>query len=159
MSGFNHYPTDEYKALVQAIQAMAEEDGWDMANRAYAESVAETWRERYLKEHNLEDAIFVEQEDYVRPPEWTLKIDLSHKEVYRTKDRKHFLVVGHCYQVEMRWFMHIQRLCAEHGLAWRISAGSWHFPGAAVLVEIAEDLKDRNFLAWQGSLAKEGGQA
>src|SRR5579871_3802886 len=149
----------DYEDVVNALRALGEVEGWERPGRAFAEAVQAVWEQRYLHARKLRSWVSLPREEALPLPRWakTLSERLDHAEIFQADDGA-FWVMAHLYALGGAGWMQIDQLCRKFEVQWRITAQSWHFPSASLLVEIAPNVENLPIFVWHGILNKEDDQ-
>lgn len=148
-----------YEDMVKGLRVLGETQGWEQPGRAFAEAVQTVWEQRYLHARKLRPWVSLPREEALPLPGWTdtLSKHLDHAEIFQDDDGQ-FWVMAHLYDLDAAWWLEINHLCRKFGVQWRITAQSWHFPSASLLVEIAPNVESLPIFVWHGILNKEDDQ-
>ena len=131
--------TEPYKKAVCALQELIEAESLGKAERAVAEALSEPLKRLYVKQRGVKPTsgrrvpsrLFGRRQECEPCRVWqdhpTLWIKKGHPYSY----------VSQPYCLSLKDMQEIVTYCAAHGLDAAIdAAGSWHFPGVTLLVEI-----------------------
>lgn len=149
MSGFvsRERRTEAYKKAVKAIRELMRErskegDSLDLANRAFAEAVAEGWRDLFIMSEGVKSrrtphvCLSRLKGERCRPMECSSPGGIPGKDHVSewVKNRKTIMIVSQPYRLSYEDMMKTVEFCEANGLRADVSADSWYFPGRTLLV-------------------------
>lgn len=141
------HPSDQYRAVLGAVTALATAEGIDIAERACAEAVIpfkyKAFVERcQVEEHKGSHVCEERLKGHSRCPETPQNLIHLHNESLPAadhlaeweKDGKTTAITSQPYGISFSALKAIVRYCEQNNFEAEIDAGSWWFPGRTVLI-------------------------
>ncbi|HBT47265.1 MAG TPA: hypothetical protein DEA73_05220 [Peptococcaceae bacterium] len=149
MRHFVDRPSDLFREAVRALERLVEEKGLDMAERAFATAVWEKRREAFAKRLGVKPTTghvclnrlvkgHCKGMELMFPKCFWLPAANDHVSLW-LKDGNLHVYVSQPYSLTLKDMRALVQFCDAHALDAVVSAGSWHFPGSTLLIEITRE--------------------
>lgn len=143
---FERRPSTRYQRVVDAIEALAQAEGWDMAERAIAEALDYPYILEYQEKHGVRQGEAIGSGGLNRltgtrdmtfggvsfPGSDHTDVWLKDGKVARVSEQPY----GPITDTRLREML---AFCEKHALRMRISARSFHFAGHTLLIDIVRE--------------------
>lgn len=147
MSRFNRKPSTLYVKAADMLRKLAEAEGLDAATRCYAEAMADLRLQQFASKykpsagHACLGRLLGKRCYQYRGGRTDVPCRLPGSDHYNLwlREGKPFLYTSEPYGLLMEDVEEMLAVCKAHGLTFDISAGSFYFPGATLLVKVRRD--------------------
>jgi hypothetical protein len=135
-----------FREAVRALERLVEEEGLDTAERAFATAAWEKRREAFAKRLRVKPTAghvclnrlvkgHCKGTGLMFPKCFWLPVANDHVSLW-LRDGEPHVYVSQPYGLTLNDMRALVEFCDAHGLDAAVTAGSWHFPGETLLIEI-----------------------
>jgi hypothetical protein len=151
---FNNEPSEQYTAVVNAVESLIVSEGGDRATRAYAQAISEPLAEAYARSHgwkrrNSTHVCIRRLTGKSRCPnngrvdcDVYCYIPRADHLIEWVKGGKTVAITSEPYGISGKEAAELYRFCESNGLTYQIDADSFYFPHRTILIVISRESDD-----------------